>query len=73
MNLIQKQDAAIAELMIPRTSEKRAAKYRASVLRQYEEAAIKAGYTALQAAQQRKDVLDMYRLQVLCADEGNDE
>jgi len=73
MNLIQMQDQAIAEMQAPRTSEKRAWKHRRAVLRAYESKAIKLGYTAEQANQQRRDILDMYNLQVICDNEGADE
>lgn len=62
MSLIQRQEAAIAAMQEPRTSEKRAVKHRNAVLRAYRRNAIKLGYTLEQAHQQVIDVLDMYRL-----------
>lgn len=73
MNLIQTQDAAIAEMMLPRTSEKRAFKHRRAVLRKFEAQALKRGYSAEEAKQARRDVLDMYNLYVLCEDSDDSD
>ena len=61
--LIQRQDEAIQLMSQPRSSEKRAAKHRGSILRQYKANAVKLGYTTEQAEQQVRDVRDMYNLE----------
>jgi hypothetical protein len=61
--LIQLQDEAIRQMREPRSSEKRAAKHRAAVLRQYKAQAMKLGYTVDQAEWQVRDIRDMYILE----------
>jgi len=61
--LIQRQDEAIQLMSQPRSSEKRAAKHRSAVLRQYRKHAAKLGYTPEQVDQQVRDVRDMYNLE----------
>ena len=62
--LIQLQEAAIAAMQEPRSSEKRARKHRAAVLRAYRAKAAKIGYTTEQIEQQVTDIRDMYMLQI---------
>lgn len=61
--LIQRQEACIARMREPRTSWRRAAKNRGAALRQYRDAAAKAGYTAAEIEQQVKDIKDMVALE----------
>lgn len=63
--LIQRQDAALAELAEPRTSERRKARHVSRVLWRYRKRAAKLGYTSEQIDQQVRDVLDMHRLNEL--------
>ncbi len=61
--LIQRQEACIARMREPRTSEKRTAKNYSAALRQYRKSAEKAGYTAAEIAQQVQDIKDMFWLE----------
>jgi hypothetical protein len=61
--LIQRQEACIARMREPRTSEKRTAKNYSAALRQYRKGAEKAGYPADQIQQQVQDIKDMFWLE----------
>ena len=66
--LIQRQEAAIAAMLEPRTSVKRAVKLQRAVLRKFRAQSLKQGYTEQEAAQQARDVRDVFLLRV-AADE----
>ena len=58
--LIQRQEACIARMSEPRTSEKRAAKNRAAAIRHFRTQLLKAGYTLTEIDQQTQDVRAVY-------------
>ena len=60
--LTQLQEKALQKMQEERTSERRTAKMRWSVLRQYRKEAKALGYTTEQVAMQVCDLHDMYRL-----------
>lgn len=60
--LIQRQEACIARMQEPRTSEKRAKKNRAAALRQFRNQLVVAGYSLIAINQLIQDVIDMYHL-----------
>lgn len=60
--LIQRQEACIARMSEPRTSEKRAAKNRAAALRTFRTQLVTAGYSLAEIDQQTQDVRAVYEL-----------
>lgn len=70
--MIQRQDACIARMNEPRTSERRAAKNRAAALRNFRKQCAAVGYDKPSIDLITQDVRDMYELEKL-ADECNDE
>lgn len=61
-SLVQIQEACIARMLEPRTSEKRAAKNRSAALRAYQDQLIKRDYQPDEIKMLIKDVRDMYTL-----------
>lgn len=61
-NLIQRQEACIARMNEPRTSERRAAKNRAAALRDFRKQCAVIGYDKAAIDQITKDVRDVYEL-----------
>lgn len=70
--LIQRQEACIARMNEPRTSERRAAKNSAAALRNFRKQFAAVGYDNPSIDLITQDVRDMYELEKL-ADECNDE
>jgi hypothetical protein len=70
--LIQRQEACIARMNEPRTSERRAAKNRAAAIRDFRKQCAAVGYDKPSIDLITQDVRDMYELEKL-ADECNDE
>lgn len=60
--LIQRQEACIARMNEPRTSERRAAKNRAAALRQFRKECAAAGYDKPSIDLITQDVRDVYEL-----------
>lgn len=60
---IQRQEACIARMHEPRTSERRAAKNRAAAIRAFRKQCLSLGYSEQETAQQIQDVRDTYELQ----------
>lgn len=63
MSLIQRQEACIARMLEPRTSEKRAAKNRAAAIRQFRRECDAKGYAPEDVAVLVIDVKQMYQLE----------
>lgn len=61
--LIQRQDACIARMQEPRTSERRAAKNRNAAIADFQKQCAAAGYDKAAIALITKDVRDMYELE----------
>jgi len=61
--LIQRQEACIARMFQPRTSERRAAKNRAAALRDFRKQCAAVGYDKAAIDMITKDVRDMYELE----------
>ena len=70
--MIQRQDACIARMNEPRTSERRAAKNLAAVIRDFRKQCAAVGYDNPSIDLITQDVRDMYELEKL-AGECNDE
>lgn len=66
-NLIQRQDACIARMNEPRTSERRAAKNRNAAIADFRKQCAAAGYDKEAIDLLTKDVRDMYELEKLAA------
>lgn len=62
--LIQRQDAALAAMHEPRSSERRKARHNARVLGHYRKHAAKLGYSQEQIDAQVRDLRDMYQLEL---------
>lgn len=60
--LIQRQEACIARMLEPRTSERRARKNRGAALRQFRQQCAAAGYAPEDIALLEIDTVDTYRL-----------
>jgi hypothetical protein len=63
-NLIQRQEACIARMLEPRTSEKRAAKNRSAALRAYRKQCVSVGYSDQDIDRMVKDIKDMVALEI---------
>lgn len=70
--LIQRQEACIARMNEPRTSDRRAAKNSAAAIRDFRKQFAAVGYKKADIDLLAQDVRDMYELEKL-ADECNDE
>lgn len=70
--LIQRQEACIARMLEPRTSERRAAKNRNAAIAQFRKGCAAVGYDKPSIDLITKDVRDMYELEKL-AEECQDE
>lgn len=66
--LIQRQEACIARMNEPRTSERRAAKNRYAAIADFRKQCATAGYDKEAIDLLTKDVRDMYELEKLAAD-----
>ena len=68
--LIQLQDSTLARMAEPRTSKLRAERNRSRAIKRYGLAVLKLGYTQEQVEAQKRDLWDMWKLYMVCEQEG---